>query len=276
MPIFFNYNGKLFDENTAIAGPANRGLRYGDGCFETMKMVNEEIKLEAFHFERLFSALQILRFKIPEHFTADFLKEQIYAVCLKNKNLKAARIRLNIFRKNGGPYDLVDRTPEFVIEAQNLSEDYLRLNEKGLTVNIYGEARKACDHFSHLKSNNYLPYLMAALYAKENKLDDCMILNANERICDTSISNVFWIDKKVICTPPLSEGGISGVMRRHLLQSLPLHGYMVQEKNLELADLLIADEVFLTNAISGIRWVKQFREKQFTNGLSAEIYSLVC
>ena len=274
MPHFVNYNGKILYEDMPIVNAGNRGLRYGDGIFETMKMVDADIQLENYHFERLFGALDLLRFQIPPHFTTAFLKEQILILCSKNKLKKAARIRLNIFRKNGGLYDLLDCSPDFVIEAWELPENYFRLNENGLTVDIYSEAKKSCDRFSTVKSNNYLPYAMGAFYAQENKFNDCLILNTHNRICDATIANVFWVHDQSIFTPPLTEGCIAGVMRRHLLDILPKRGYTVQEKKMELSDLQQADELFLTNAISGIRWVKEARGKQFKNTLSTIMYPL--
>lgn len=276
MPHFVNYNGKIVYEDMPIVNAGNRGLRYGDGIFETMKMVDLEIKLEAYHFERLFAGLALLQFTIPVHFTSSYLKEQIFSLCLKNNLKKAVRIRLNIFRKNGGLYDPVDCSPEFVIEAWELSENYLQLNEDGLIVDVYDEARKSCDRFSSIKSNNYLPYAMGAFYAKENKLNDCLIMNNYGRICDATIANVFWVKDQAIYTPPLSEGCIAGVMRRHLLDILPKQGYRAEGKILEIRDLQEADELFLTNAISGIRWVKECRGRHFKNTVSAAIYSLLC
>lgn len=275
MPHFINYNGKLLHEDTAIVTAGNRGLRYGDGVFETMKMENSEIKLWAFHLERLLNAMVLLQFKLPVHFDGSFLKEQILSLVMKNNLASAARIRLNIFRKNGGLYDPVDHSPEFLIEAWNLPENFFRLNENGLIVDVYNDVRKACDAFSNLKSNNYLPYAMGALYAKENKLNDCLILNIHERICDATIANVFWVNDAIIYTPPLSEGCIAGVMRRQLLQILPAKGFTVVEKSLEIADLQKAQELFLTNAISGIRWVKEFQGKRYSNNVVNGIYPLL-
>ena len=275
MAHFVNYNGRIIDEDMPLVNAGNRGLRYGDGIFETMKMVDLEIALKSYHFERLFAALNLLHFEIPAHFTATFLEEQILSLCVKNNVTATARIRLNVFRKNGGLYDPVDHTPEFVIEAWELPENYFRINDNGLIVDIYDGARKARDVFSAIKSNNYLPYSMGALHAKENNLNDCLILNSHERICDATIANVFWVDDQSIYTPPLSEGCIAGVMRRNLLDILPKNGYTIKEKIFEVEELTNADELFLTNAISGIRWVGMFRGQEFKNSLSTAIASLL-
>lgn len=275
MPLYINYNGSILGEETPVASAHNRGLRYGDGIFETMKLIHGEIQLEKFHFERLFESLKALQFVLPADLTPEFLKEQIGLLVTRNEVRHAARVRLNLFRKNGGLYDLSDHTPEFVIEALPLPDNHLQFSPRGLFVDIYPDARKACDRFAGIKSNNYLPYLMGALFAKQNNLDDALILNDRNRICEATISNVFWVRRNKIFTPPLSEGCIAGVMRRHLLSLLRKHNFDVEEKSLEVDELCEAEEVFLTNAISGIRWIKTLRTSVYKNDLSQNIYQLM-
>jgi len=152
-----------------------------------------------------------------------------------------------------------------------LPDAYLALNDKGWRIDIYPDVRKSCDLLSNLKSNNYLPYIMAAMHAQRSSLNDCLVLNTYDRICDATIANIFWVHNNHICTPPLSEGGVAGVMRKYLLNQLQQSGYTTQETKCTENELLQADEVFLTNALYGIRWVRQFREKiyasQFITGL---------
>ena len=273
MPHFVNYNGQILHEDMPLVTAGNRGLRYGDGVFETLKILDGEIQLKSYHFDRLFAALNVLCFDIPSFFTPAFLEEQMRSICLKNNVAPTSRVRLNVFRKNGGLYDPVDHTPDFVIEAWALPEIYLRLNANGLIVDVYDGVRKSCDSFSSIKSNNYLPYAMGALHAKQNQLNECLILNTYERICDATIANVFLVNGESIFTPPLAEGCIEGVMRRHLLNTLPQKGYTVEEKKLTIDDVMKADELFLTNAISGLRWVKEFRGKNYKNTVAQAIAS---
>jgi branched-chain amino acid aminotransferase len=103
-------------------------------------------------------------------------------------------------------------------------------------------------------------------------MNDCLIINTENRICDSTIANVFWIKNGTIFTPPLSEGCVAGVMRSHLLTELPLQGYTVEEKTAVADDLVDADEIFLTNAISGLRWVSDFKGKKYGNTISTKIF----
>src|SRR6185436_8010991 len=109
--------------------------------------------------------------------------------------------------------------------------------------------------YANIKSSNFLPSVMASIFASENGFDECLFQNTSNRICDASISNVFWIKDDRIFTPPLSEGGIAGVTRSHLLEELPKRKYKVEEKVCAIEELIEANEIFLTNTIRGIRWV---------------------
>lgn len=249
----------------------NRGYRYGDGLFETMKVLKGRILLEELHFERLFADLELLKFEIPSLFKADKIREEIVQLCKKNNCTELARVRLSVFRGNGGLYD-GDKKLQYLVECWSLDKSNNKLNENGLGIDVFPDARKSCDVFSNLKSANCLPYVMAAEYTKENKLNDCLLLNQYERIADSTIANVFIIKGETIITPALSEGCVNGVMRRYLMDKAQGSRYKVQEGTLTVADIESADEIFLTNAIKGIRWVKQFRDKTYGNSQTVEIY----
>jgi branched-chain amino acid aminotransferase len=128
------------------------------------------------------------------------------------------------------------------------------------------------DVLSSLKTNNYLVYAMGAIHAKKHRFNDSLILNSSNRVCDSTIANVFWVKDKKVYTPPLSEGCVAGVMRANLLTRIPNEGLEVTEKEATEQDLLDADELFLTNALNGIRWVRQFRHKTYDNAIATRLY----
>jgi branched-chain amino acid aminotransferase len=152
-----------------------------------------------------------------------------------------------------------------------LDKAFTAPDSPGLDIGIFPQGRKAMDDYANLKSNNYLIYLMGAAWAKEGGLNECVILNAAGRVADASISNIFCVAGGKIHTPPLSEGGVAGVLRRFLLERLEGWGWPVAETPLEPGDLEDAKEVFLTNAIRGIRWVKRFGERRYDHDVSAGI-----
>lgn len=268
------HNGKYFSCEEKIIQADSQSYRYGDGLFETMKIIKREILLQEYHFNRLFKGLQILKYNVPKLFTPVSLAEQIKMLAQKNDCEKSARVRLSVSRGRGGLYD-GDNKLDYIIECMPLTTQVNGLNENGLIIGLFEDARKSCDLFSNLKSANYLPYVMAAQYAKENKWNDCLVLNQYNRICDATIANIFWIKDGTIFTPPLSEGCVEGIMRRHLLLTTAGTENAVLEKICPVADLENADEIFLTNAMYGIRWVKQFRNKELTNSITKELYKRI-
>ena len=265
MKLVINHNGKYINADNVIL-TNDHSYRYGDGLFETMRVADEKILLEEYHFKRLFSGLETLKFQTPSFFTKQKISEEIKALCKKNNCEKFARIRLSVSRGNGGLYDC-DNKFTYLIECWHLEPS--GFNENGLVINIFPDAKKSIDKFSNLKSANYLPYVMAAIWAKENRLNDALIQNQFGRICDATIANIFWVKDKNVYTPSLNEGCVAGVMREKILDLRQ----DVEEKNLTENDLVNADEVFLTNAIHRIRWVKQFRDKIYTNNISQELFS---
>lgn len=271
--VFINYNGKMLDSAGPIVEVGNRGLRYGDGLFETMKMLNGKIVFEADHLSRLWSGMAVLQFELPKHFSKEVLAMSIKELAKKNNCEKAARIRVNIFRGNGGLYDPVNHFPNCVIEAVALTTNSDGLNNNGLVAGFYTEAFKSCDSLANLKHNNFLVYAMAAINAKKEKWNDAIVLNNHGRIADSTIANIFMVKDGEILTPALEEGCIAGVMRKNLISFLHLNKWAVKETAITKEILLQADEVFFTNSIYDIRWVKRIENSSFTNIITKKIYS---
>ncbi len=261
----------MLEAHTPVVGPDNRGLRFGDGVFETLKYKNNQCILLDEHLARLWKGMKRLQFEIPKLFTPDLLEAQLLQLVKKNQH-PSARIRLTIFRGDGGLYDRTSQAPQYIIQSWSLPPSNGQLNENGLDVCLYKEALKTADAFSQLKHNNFLPYLLGAQYAQSQQCNDAIVLNQHQRICDATIANVFIVKGKEILTPALSEGCIAGIMRETLLQTLPSIGFAVKEVALTEEELMNADEIFLTNSIYNIRWVGRIGSKKFGQTNIRQIY----
>jgi branched-chain amino acid aminotransferase len=278
-PIMMNFDGTVLPAGQSILTADNRGFRYGDGLFETMLVGVGRIRLWPYHFERLLSGMQLLRFESTASFTAA-IERQILELCAVNNNGGAgeaaySRVRLTVFRGDGSLTDAIDTFPHYIIQSSHWPPGPTGWNTDGLVIDIFADGRKACDAYATLKSNNYLLYSLAAMYGRQQGLDDCLVLNTHERLADSTIANLFYIKDQRLYTPPLSEGCVAGVMRRYLLEALPRAGYSVQEQPVSPEELAGADEVFLTNALRGIRWVRSFRGITYGNQLAATVYEQI-
>lgn len=256
------YNGEFFPAEQTLFGVQNRAFKYGDGFFETMKVKSGAIELPALHRERIELSLKLFGFSGQA--AVDRWIELALACCEKNNCLSSARVRLQVFRQE-------DNIPGFAIEVLPLAADAGNWNEHGLHVDLFGHCRKSCDAYANLKTCNFLPYVLAARDAAEKNVDDCLVLNQHGSICDSSKANVFIVIGEKIMTPALHQGCVSGVMRRHVIDTLKRSGIPVYQEELREEDLLKADEMFLTNAIIGIKWVEQYKQKRFTYTRTKEI-----
>ncbi|MFT3910542.1 MAG: aminotransferase class IV [Ferruginibacter sp.] len=272
--LYFNYNGKMFLEDTAITGPDNRGLRYGDGLFETIKYKNGQLVLLDEHLARLWKGMQLMQFQPSKLFSPDLIETAIIQL-LKKNNHTDARVRLSVIRGNGGLYDAKNHSPHYIIQSWPLEEKNNALNENGLQLCIYEDAKKVVDRFSNLKHNNYLPYFMGALFAKQQRCNDAIILNSFNRVADTCIANIFLVKDGSIYTPSTAEGCVAGIMRNFIMQQLVHHGYDITETAITVETLLEADEIFLTNSMYNLRWVAGIVDKKYSSQLTQKIYQLL-
>ncbi|MEO8720235.1 MAG: aminotransferase class IV [Ginsengibacter sp.] len=268
---FFIYNNTFCLVGEPVIRADNHGFRYGDGIFETMRMYHGGILNVDFHLERLFHGMKMLQFNVPPDFSKSFFTQRVNELLLKNSISQNARIRLMIFR-NETNFSGSLSFPNYIIETFSLS-DKIELNEKGLSVDIFPDVKKSGDLFSNLKTNNYLPSVMAIRFAKKNKLDEAILQNSSNRISESTIANIFIVKDHNIYTPPLSEGCVAGTMRRWMIEKSDLRNYVISEKEITEDDLLHANELFLTNAIKPIRWVKNFRKKVYKNEKIKEIFT---
>lgn len=262
------FNGQFISADQPIFTPENPSFKWGDGIFETIKVSNGKIILQPYHFDRVFLSLKLLRMDHDEDFNQDNLAAAILTLCELNSCLQLARVRLAIFRNE-------KNFAEWVIEAFTIPASFNQWNEKGWEIDLYPFARKQTDAFANLKSSSYLPYVMAGKFAREKQIDEAIVLNTSNKICDGSKTNIFLLSKKQLQTPALHQGCINGVMRRHIITELKIQGWQIKQEEIGLEDLLEADEIFLTNAIIGLRWVRAFRDQTYPSSQSLQIYNNV-
>ena len=252
-------------ESSPIIDANNRSFKYGDNLFETIAMYNHIIPFLNWHFNRLVKGMHILQINIPDYFSIAFFEKHIQALALMNKTNGNAVIRLTVFRKGAGRYMPESQDATLLISVKIRKENHFKLINKGLHINFFTKIKKPINCLSNLKHGNALLYILAALEQKQKKLDECILLNENGNVVEAISSSIFILKNKELITVPLSEGGVDSIMRKAILNiknrlntknNLPIN-LLVVEKIIKPLDLLEADEIWLTNAVSGIQWVGQ-------------------
>lgn len=266
-----SFNGKFITDEADDFYTKNRAFLYGDSIFETIRVNNRDILFFDEHLQRLIAGMIVLKYEIPDVFTVfkKRLYDEIIQLLNRNKIFKSSRIRITVFRKNGGLYTPKTNEVNYVISANKLEEDKFVLNKKGLHIGIFKDINKPLNIFSEYKIANSLIYTLAGIYKKEHKFDDCLILNENNNIAEAISSNVFLVKDNKLIFPPVSDACINGIMRNTILQIAKSNNFVCMARSISSSDLLISDEVFLTNSISGIQWVGAYKNKRYFKKLSS-------
>lgn len=258
-----NHNGSFFNANDAILTSSNRGLKYGDGLFESMRYSKGKLKFAYLHAERLQQGMKALKLEGYSQIDAYFLQDKADEICRRNKINQNARLRLTVYRDGGGLYAPTQNNFAYILEATALPQAQYQLNAKGLIMDIYNHIPKAINQLSNFKTCNALPYVMAGIFKDSQKLDEAFILNQNGFLCESISANVFLMYDNILYTPHLSEGCIGGVMRQVIIDLANNNGLEMIEAQLNPEVLNQAQEVFLTNAAKGIQWVMGFNKKRY-------------
>jgi branched-chain amino acid aminotransferase len=263
-----NFNGTLVSEDTNIVAK-NRGFLYGDAVFETVKIINSKILFLEDHYFRLMSSMRVIRMEIPMNFTMEYLEEQIVALVKNNGLESSARARITVYRNEGGYYLPQNNAVSFLIEAVSLDNTLYSLDEKEYEVDLYKDFYVTKHLLSSIKTTNRLINVTGSIYASENGLDNCILLNDSKNVVEALQGNIFMLKGKVLITPPVSEGCLNGVMRKQILKiAQKLEGIEVVEEIISPFDIQKADELFVTNVIKGIQPITKYRKKEFSIEIS--------
>lgn len=273
--LYVNNNGKVLSRDAFTISPGSRAFLYGDGIFESIRIFSgRPINLRT-HCQRLFKGAEALRISIPAFLTETFLEEKVLELISISHIKTGARCRISLDRIEGGAYRPEKNDAVYFIEVLPLEENEFLLNYKGLEVDIYKEIRLSKTFLSPFKTKNGLLKVMAAVHASEQGLDDFILANDKGNIIETSNSNIFVVSNGVLYTPGLDEGCIAGTMRMMVINIAIQNNIRVYECPILPHNLLSADEIFLTNAISGIRWVGGYRTKRYMNTTSRRLVMLL-
>ncbi|WP_298533445.1 aminotransferase class IV [uncultured Algibacter sp.] len=267
-----NLNGTLIEEST-ILSTQNRGYAYGDALFETIKVSGGKILFWEDHYFRLMASMRIMRMEIPMNFTMEFLEIEIYKTLSTNQLSKASsRVKIWIHRNEGGLYTPESNAVSFVIVATKINEDFYLIKDEVYEVDLFKDYYVSPSLLSTLKTNNKALNVVGSIYAKENDLKNCLLLNTNKQVVESLNGNVFLVNGKTIKTPPLTDGCLKGVMRTQIIDIIKeLPEFELLEASISPFELQKADELFVTNVMVGIQPISKYRKKHYEAEISKNL-----
>jgi len=263
-------NVKFIEESELLLDvQTNRAFRYGDGFFETIRFEHNRITLFKYHLQRIIASNNLFKFE-PSTFSFSNI-ETLITQTFQLNSIESGIARVTFFRSGRGRYTPLQNEMQFLIEVteQSFGSYFSLLNEVGLSERTVLHVHS----FSHLKSLNALPYVFAAMEAKEKDWNECLIPNTKNEIAEGTWSSLVWMEDNVLYTPPLSSGCVSSTMKEALKDFLQQKGRDLTEKECSLSNLQHAQEVWLLNATRGIQAVSRFQDKIYSHSKALEMAS---
>lgn len=270
-----NYNGSILENNALPTSEIIRAAKYGDAIFETMRFREGKVLFIEDHYFRMMASMRILRMAIPHEFTPEFLVNEVVKLA---DELKVAngRVRFQVCRAGEGTYTpLTNDSVNWWIELGDLETKDYPIYERGLVVDLFKDHYVQPGLLSTLKSANSLVYVLAGIFAKENGLDQMILVNDQKMVVESNLGNLFVLEGNVLKTPSLESGALRGVFRKNLLEWAKELHLEVEECDINPFSLQKADEIWVTNTIKGVQWVEQYRKKQYTGTKATEMQSLL-
>jgi len=259
-----NFNGNLVQPSESVLPFFNRGFSYGDAVFETVKAVGDKLIFWEDHYFRLMASMRLLRMEIPMTFTPEYFVDQCNNLIESQPASAAAwRLRLTCYRDSAGRYTPVENKVSYVISCEPLEQSIFSSKVPNYRVDLYKDHYVQLAMLSNLKTNNKILNVLASIFAKENDLDNCILVNDNKEVVEALQSNIFLLFGNEIHTPPLTSGCLDGIIRKQLIRMANDLDISCIETKVNPFDLQKADELWLTNSIQGIRAVTNYRRKEY-------------
>lgn len=265
-----DYNGKIIPADAPVLDVYNRGFNYADGLFETMRFQNGKILFSEDHLQRLLYGMKVLKMEIPTFFKVEYFERQILKLIEVNKfKEQVFRVKLNVFREAEGLYQPNFQKTAYLLNIRPISffSDDFSTNYK---MNVFPDHHISPGILSQLKTIARLLNVLSGIYAEENKLQNCLLLNTDQRIAEATNGNIFVVKEKSIFTPPIEEACINGVLRKNLISLIKSSDYEFIEKPLSEEDIGEAEELWVTNVIVGIQPVTHFRTRTYSMKVAKE------
>jgi len=246
-------NGEFVESEDAQVSVFDHGLLYGDGCFEGIRVYNNRIFKLRSHLKRMFESAQAIR--LQPGCSIDEL-EEIVRETVRVNNQSDGYIRLVFTRGKGtlglNPFLCPTATVFVIVESIKLYPD--EMYEDGMSI-IVAERPRVPAHCldPKVKSLNYLNNILAKIEAVDAGVLEALMLNCEGEVSECTGDNIFIIKDNTISTPPISAGILHGITRKFVIEKVaPELGYTIEERTIQLSEVLSADEVFLTGTAAEV------------------------
>jgi branched-chain amino acid aminotransferase len=252
----YHVDGELVPASQATVSVRDRGFRYGDGAFETVRIYDGEIFAWDRHAERLTESCRIL--DLDHGLSTEVLATRIRETVAVN-GLSEAAARLSITRgvQPGALTPVTDPEPTVVVTVHALDRGGIHGEpswEEPATA-IVADTRRVPNAAipARAKTHNYLNGILARLEAREAGVDEALLLDGDGKLTEGATCNCFLVDDGVLRTPALDGPVLPGITRAVVLECARSTDVPIETGRIDPTALRSADEAFLTNSTWELR-----------------------
>jgi len=268
-------NGQLIPRSKAKLSPFDHGFLYGYGLFETMRAYQGHILRLDRHLARLRHSAQSLGL-IHSILNVVEGKQSLEAACMETleaNKLKDARLRLTVSAGEGDMTPDPSRcsSPTVLITARNLVPLPPEKYESGFKAALSSLRRNSQSPLSRLKSTCYMENTLARMTARTAGCDEAILLNEQGYLAEGSTTNIFLASNGERITPSLESGVLPGITREAVLEIAGAANIKILERQVELQELIEAEEAFITNSILELMPLTWFEGKPIGTGKPGQL-----
>jgi branched-chain amino acid aminotransferase len=268
-------NGRLIPRSKAKLSPFDHGFLYGYGLFETMRAYQGHIFRLDRHLARLCHSTQSLGLT---HSILNVVegKQSLEAACMETleaNKLKDARLRLTVSAGEGDMTPDPSRcsSPTILITARDLVPLPPEKYESGFKAALSSLCRNSQSPLSRLKSTCYMENILARMTARAAGCDEAILLNEQGYLAEGSTTNIFLASNGELITPALESGVLPGITREAVLEIARSSNIKILERQVELKELIEAEEAFITNSILELMPLTWFDGKPIGTGKPGQL-----
>ncbi|MCZ2355660.1 MAG: aminotransferase class IV [Bacteroidia bacterium] len=248
----------------------NRAFRFGDGVFESIRVIQGRPLFVSHHYKRLTNGLRILGIELPDWFNESLFISQLEQLCYHNKVFFGGKIRYQVYRSGSGVYAPMQDEATFYADIAPFDLETYDLNAIQKLA-VYEGIKLHFSAISTIKTCNSLPYILATKYARQQGYHNALLMSHSGNLAEASNANLFVVQGGNLFTPPASEGVLLGVMRQQILTIANALGIPTHETPISLNMVNHAQEVFTTNVITGLQPIRFIKGLETTFSVNGEI-----
>ena len=272
-----NYNGDLLPDSSHFLNHQNRGLRFGDALSERLRYTGQDLLFWEDHYFRLMAAMRQLRMEIPMSFTLEHLEDEIRKTLVASAlEGTPSLVEIQVVRNGGGGYLPDTRDISYIIGAQPRNVATFGVGETPFSADLFRDYYLPADALAPLPHNNKLIHVLASIYASENDLDTCLLVNHRKEVAEGLQGNLFLRKGNLIKTPPLESGCRAGILRGYLLrQGFESGSFDLVEQVISPFELQQAEELFLLDIAHGVQPISRYRKATYNQEAASAVADML-